>query len=267
MKNNLQADNYDAGTDSVFAFPDHQDRALNLLVGGQYNPSPAHTFHAHMSRKNRFPTMRDRYSYRLGQSIPNPDLVSESSWNFDVGYAFAPGTPFQLNSAVFYSYLSNAIQEVYGVDPDNSAIYQSQNAGNARYYGWEADLTWSPVSGLEAAIQYTLTQRKNLSNPDLHFIDVPRHKFLTHVNVSLFSKVVLRLDGVYNSSRTSTSSGMYGTEAFFRLDIKAAYTILPGLIIEASVRNLLDAAYSYREGYPAPGRQYRLGFRYHMHPR
>jgi iron complex outermembrane receptor protein len=267
LKDNLQADNYDAQTDSVFPFPDHSDRAFNLLAGGRYKLKRSHKFHGHISRKNRFPTMRDRYSYRLGKSIPNPDLISESSWNFDLGYTFDPGEIFQLRSAVFYSYLNDAIQEVYGVDPDNSAIYQSQNAGNAAYYGWEAELAWRPVSALEAAIQYTLTRRENLSNPDLHFIDVPRHKLLGQVHIKPFSNFEFRLDGTYNSPRTSTSSGMYGTEAFFKLDIKASYTILSALSFEASVSNLLDTAYSYREGYPAPGRQYRLGFRYQMHPR
>jgi len=267
LKNNLQADNYDAQTDSVFTFPDHSDRAINLLAGAQYSLGPGHKFNAHVSRKNRFPTMRDRYSYRLGQSIPNPDLFSESSWNFDLGYAFVPETTFQLKTSVFYSYLNNAIQEVYGVDPDNSAIYQSQNTGNARFYGWETDLVWRPVSALETAFQYTLTERENLSNPDLHFIDVPKHKVLAQVNYTLFSRLVLHLDGVYNSPRTSTSSGIYGTEAFFKLDVRATFTMLSVLTFEASISNLLDAAYSYREGYPAPGRQYLLGFRYQMHPR
>ncbi|MEN8202081.1 MAG: TonB-dependent receptor [Bacteroidota bacterium] len=265
LKNNLQADNYDAQSDSVYAFPEHSDKAFNLLAGGQYQLGQLHYLNANLSRKNRFPTMRDRYSYRLGKSIPNPDLFSESSWNFDLGYACIPGSLFQLKTTVFYSYLNNAIQEVYGVDPDNSAIYQSQNTGNARFYGWEADLVWRPVSALKTALQYTLTDRKNLSNPDLHFIDVPKHKVHGHVNYTLFSKLVLRLDGMYNSPRTSTSSGIYGTEAFFKLDIQAAFTVLSVLTLEASVSNLLDAAYSYREGYPAPGRQFLLGFRYQMH--
>jgi len=267
LKNNMQADNYDPVSDSIFAFPEHSDRAFNLLIGGEYQFGLSHHLNTHISRKNRFPTMRDRYSYRLGQSIPNPDLFSETSWNFDLGYAFIRGTPFQVKTSVFYSYLVDAIQEVYGIDPENSAIYQSQNTGNARFYGWEADLLWSPFSALKTAFQYTLTERQNLSNPDLHFIDVPKHKVNGYVNYTLFSNLLLHLGGMYNSSRTSTSSGIYGTEAFISMDFKAAFTVLSVLTFEASVSNFLDAAYSYREGYPAPGRQFLLGFRYQMHPR
>ena len=267
MKNNLQADNYDALSDSISAFQGHTDQSYNLLTGLQYNPGENYNLSVNLSRKNRFPTLKDRYSYRLGQSIPNPGLISEASWNMDLNYAYMPGSNLQIKTSVFFSYLQDAIQVVYGVDPDNSAIYQYQNTGTARFYGWEADLAWQPLKALNTAFQYTLTQRENLSNPELLFTDVPIHKVYGVVDYTLFSKLLLRVGGLYNSPRISTSSGNYKTESFVNFDFKVAYTILEVLTFEASVSNLLDADYSYLEGYPAPGRQIRLGFRYHMHPR
>lgn len=267
MKNNLQADNYNAQSDSISAFPGHTDQSINLLTGLQYNASENHKLSVNLSRKNRFPTMKDRYSYRLGQSIPNPDLVSEASWNMDLNYAYIPGSNLQMLTSVFYSHLQDAIQAVYGVDPENSAIYQYQNTGTARFYGWEADLAWRPLLGLNTAFQYTLTKRENLSNPELFFTDVPIHKVYGVVDYTLFSNLFLQVGGLYNSPRISTSSGEYKTEPFVSFDCKVAYTILGVLTFEASVSNLLDADYSYLEGYPAPGRQIRLGFRYIMNIR
>ncbi len=267
MKNNLQADNYDAQSDSISAFPGHRNRSINLLFGLQYDPFENHHLSVNLSRKNRFPTMKDRYSYRLGQSIPNPDLTSEASWNVDLNYAFIPGSNLQIKTSIFYSHLQDAIQALYGVDPENSAVYQYQNTGTARFYGWEADLTWQPLKALNTAIQYTLTRRENLSNPDLLFTDVPIHKIYGMVDYTLFSHLFLQVGGLYNSPRISTSSGQYETESFVSFDFKAAYTILEVLTFEASVSNLLDADYSYLEGYLAPGRQIRMRFRYHMHPR
>jgi iron complex outermembrane receptor protein len=266
MKNNLQADNYDSQSDSISAFPGHRDQSLNLLTGLQYVPVENHHLSFNLSRKNRFPTMKDRYSYRLGQSIPNPDLISEASWNMDLNYAFIPGSNLQLKTSLFYSHLEDAIQAVYGVDSNNSAIYQYQNTGTARFFGWEADLSWQPLKEMNAALQYTLTQRENLSNPELLFTDVPLHKVYGALDYTLFSSLLLQVGGLYNSPRISTSSGGYETEAFISLNLKVAYTILEVLTFEASVSNLLDADYSYLEGYPAPGRQIRLGFRYRMHP-
>ena len=262
MKNNLQADNYNLQTDSIFPFPGHLDKSFDLLTGLKYEPGKNHRFGTNLSRKNRFPTMKDRYSYRLGQSIPNPNLLSESSWNIDLSYSYVRGTTFQLKTALFYSQLQNAIQAVYGVDPGNSAVYQLQNTGDARFYGWEADLVWRPLTQIKSGIQYTLTERQNLSKPEIMFTDVPRHKFYGFVDYTPFSCVLLKLSGMYNSPRTSTTNGLYGTDSFFKMDFKAAYTIFHSLSIEASINNILDAAYSYREGYPAPGRQYFLGFRY-----
>jgi len=262
LKNSLQADNYYGQSDSIFPFPGHKDRSFDLLTGLQYQAGVYHKLGGNISRKNRFPTMKDRYSYRLGMSIPNPDLLSEGSWNFDLSYAYIPGSRFQLKTSLFYSRLLNAIQAVYGVDSGNSGIYQYQNTGDARYYGWEADLAWVPVSRFRTALQYTLTERENLSNPEIAFTDVPRHKLYGSMDYTLFTSLLLKLSGIYNSPRTSTSSGLYATEPFFRLDFSAFYTLVASLSLEASVRNILDADYSYLEGYPAPGRQFHLGFRF-----
>jgi iron complex outermembrane receptor protein len=148
------------------------------------------------------------------------------------------------------------------VDPGNSAIYQFRNTGNARYYGWEADLSWSPFSASKLGLQYTLTKRRNLDHPDIWFTDVPEHKFYSYIRYTFFSSLELFLSGMYNSSRISTSDGLYHADPFFTMDFNMVYTFGRALSLEAAVTNLLDASYGYVEGYPAPGREFMLGFRY-----
>jgi iron complex outermembrane receptor protein len=264
IRNNLQADNYNETADSIFAFPGHKDKAVNLRMGLQYLISKEHQLHTNLSRKTRFPTMKDRYSYRLGRSIPNPELRSEASWNLDFGYAFIPGTLFQFKTALFYSRLYHTIQAVYGVDPENSSVYQFQNTGDAEFYGWEADLVLHPLSGWQTGLQYTLIKRLNLSNPDIKFTDVPTHKLLVFLRYSLFSRLFLNLNGIYNSPSISSSNGMFQTRAFFTMDFITSFDISGSISLEASISNLLDASYSYVEGYPVPGRQYFLGLRYKL---
>jgi len=262
MKKSLQADNYDAGADSVFAFPGHSDQSFNFLAGLEYDPGERHKFNANLSRKNRFPTMKDRYSYRLGRSVPNPDLLSESTWNADLSYAFVAGSSFRFRTSLFYSQLQNTIQEVYGIDPDDSGVYQFQNTGKARFYGWEADLAWNPVTAMKSGLQYTFTGRENLENPEIRFTNVPRHKVYAFLKYTFFERWWVGISGIYNSSRISTSNGEYGTDPFFSADFKTSLTLFSSLSIDLSVTNMLDAAYSYVEGYMAPGRQYRAGVRY-----
>jgi iron complex outermembrane receptor protein len=264
IRNNLQADNYNETTDSIYAFPGHNDEAANLRIGLRYLITPEQQLHANLSRKTRFPTMKDRYSYRLGRSIPNPELRSEASWNMDLGYAYIPGTVFQFKTTIFYSRLHHTIQAVYGVDPENSSVYQFQNTGDAEFYGWEADLVLSHLSGLQSGLQYTLIKRVNLSHPEIKFTDVPMHKLLVFLRHTLFSRLFLNLNGIYNSPRISSSNGIYQTRAFFTMDFISSFDISPSISLEASVSNLFDADYSYMEGYPAPGRQYFLGLRYQL---
>jgi iron complex outermembrane receptor protein len=264
IRNNLQADNYNETADSIYAFPGHNDEAVNLRMGLRYLISPEQQLLANLSRKTRFPTMKDRYSYRLGRSIPNPELRSEASWNMDLGYAYIPGTVFQFKTAIFYSRLHHTIQAVYGVDPENSSVYQFQNTGDAEFYGWEADLALNHLSSLQSGLQYTLIKRVNLSHPEIKFTDVPMHKLLVFLRYTLFSRLFLNLNGIYNSPRISSSSGMYQTRAFFTMDFISSFDISRSISLEASVSNLFDADYSYVEGYPAPGRQYFLGLRYQL---
>jgi iron complex outermembrane receptor protein len=171
---------------------------------------------------------------------------------------------FQFKTALFYSRLQHTIQAVYGVDPENSSVFQFQNTGDAEFYGWEADLALHPISGLQTGLQYTLIKRLNLSHPEIKFTDVPAHKLLLFIHYTLLSRLFLNLNGTYNSRRISTSSGRFQAGGFLTMDFISSFDISDSISLEASISNLFDASYSYVEGYPAPGRQYFLGLRYKL---
>ena len=260
FKHNLRADDYQAQADSVYPFPGHDDLSFNLLAGLRYDPGEGHGLSLNLSRKSRFPTMKDRYSYRPGKSIPNPDLLAEYAWNTDLGYAYVAGEVMQFRTALFYSRLQNTIQPVHGVDPDNPAVYQYRNTGEARYYGLEIGFDWTPVNGIGIGMQYTYTSRENLNHPGIHFTGVPAHSASGYFGYTLFRMLDARFAGLYNSPRTSTSDGLWKTDPFFTLDFSMVFRV-QSYSLEAAICNLLDRDYSYMEGYPAPGRQFRFGFR------
>ena len=205
--------------------------------------------------------MKDRYSYRLGMSYPNPGLEPESAWNLDAGYAYMQGTRFQFRTSLFVSWLQNTIQPVYEVDAVNSSVYQYRNTGNARFYGIETDLAWSPFRGAEVGMQYTFIERQNLSHPEIRFTDLPRHKASIFLDYSILDMVDLNWSGLYNSPRNRTSDGLFQTDAFFTMDLTAVLR-LHYFTFETGVINLLDTSYSFMEGYPAPGRRVQVGMRH-----
>ena len=262
MRNNIRADNYNAGSDSVFPFPANNDAALNAQIGVEYDFAKHQKVWISFARKTRFATMKDRYSYRLGRSLPNPSLKSESAIHADIGYSVSAGNFLKAEVSVFTSLLNNTIQPVYGIDTLNTSLYQMQNTGKAVFYGIESDIGYSPFASLIAGLQYSWLERKNLSHPELVFTDVPQHRIFGYLKWGKPNLFYILFDSGFNSKRYSTSDGLYVAEAFFLSNIKVSVNIIKAIALEASIQNLFDADYSYYEGYPEEGRNFNVTLRY-----
>ena len=262
LRDNVQADNYDSGNDSIFPFPDNRDAALNAQIGLDYHIAKSQDVRISLARKTRFATMKDRYSYRLGRSLPNPELTSESAFHLDLNYSASAGDFFKSDVSIFCSFPDNTIQAVYGVDPENSSVYQMQNTGSAVFYGLETDIGFMPIPSLVLGLQYTWLERKNQSHPDILFTDVPRHRIFGYVKYEIPGWFYILFDSGFNSERPSTSDGIYVAEGFFLANIKASVILFKAFAIEAGIENLFDANYCYYEGYPEEGRNFSISLRY-----
>jgi iron complex outermembrane receptor protein len=252
FRDNIRADNFDSA---------NRDAALNAQLGAEYHFAKNQDVRISLARKTRFATMKDRYSYRLGRSLPNPELKSESAFHVDLNYSASAGNFLKSEVSLFCSMLDNTIQPVYGIDPDNSFFYQMQNTGKAVFYGLETDLRFMPFNSLLLGLQYTFLERKNLSHPDIMFVNVPQHRVFGYLKYSK-SGFYIVFDSGFNSERPSTSDGLYIAEGFFISNIKASINILKVFAIEAGIGNLFDADYCYYEGYPEEGRNYNISLRY-----
>lgn len=74
-----RAENYNSTTDVITDYDANDNQALNPMTGIVFRQNDWVTWHTNISKRTRFPTMKDRYSYRLGKSLPNPDLLEEKS--------------------------------------------------------------------------------------------------------------------------------------------------------------------------------------------
>jgi len=61
------------------------------------------------------------------------------------------------------------------------------------------------LPSLKAGINYTYIKRNNLSNPSLHFIDVPEHKVFGFLQYQYRDRFSVQANTEYNSTRYSTS--------------------------------------------------------------
>lgn len=254
----IKAQDYNSGTRTVSDFPSNSNNAFNIQGGLEYRPDAVNSFHLSIARKTRFATTKDRYSYRLGTAIPNPDLHAEYAVNYELGYKAAVNNGFNIQAALFYSRIGNTILMVSNVKFDsvrNVWQGQLQNTGKSEYLGAEIGADYQFIPALKAGLNYTYIKRNNLSNPSLHFIDVPRHKFFGYVQYRLRERLSVQANTECDSKRYSTTYGTT-TSSFMLLNASATVLIWKWFSIEAGINNITDRNYSLTEGYPEPGRNY-----------
>ncbi|WP_198520198.1 TonB-dependent siderophore receptor [Flavobacterium sp. 5] len=258
-RENKKAQDYNSTSKVISDYPDAgKSDAINAQIGLFYQLAEAQKLGATVSQKTRFATIKDRYSYRMGTAIPNPDLKPETALNYEVNYTVQFFKELNFQTALFYSSLTDAILSVSNVQPGKS---QMQNFGEAEYKGIEAQLSYSPIQKLNISANYTYLERKNITNQAIHFTDVPNTKVIGTVEYSPLKILKLIANTEFNSSRYSTS---YGTEV-------PDYTLLNGFVsskfskylsIDAGVNNIFDRNYSVVEGYPEEGRNFFVNVRF-----
>jgi iron complex outermembrane recepter protein len=245
----------------VKSFPLEDNQATNyqLAVVGRISEHQEVT--GYLARTTRFPTLKDRYSYRFGTALPNPDLAPEKSWNYGLDYSVKPSNNLKLMASVYQSKLSDVIQQVDNVTP---GVYQFRNTGEATYTGFECSADWKAASWLKAFGGYSYIDRKNDSNPSLRFIDVPHNKISGYLQFFLDKSTWAIVETEYNSKRYSTSDGKYTAGGYGLVNLRANATLSGSFSTQFAVENLFDRNYAVSEGYPEPGRQFVLSVGYSL---
>ncbi len=220
--------------------------------GGQFRFAAYH--------KTRLPAIKDRYSYRMGSAVPNPDLRAERATTGEVGYSSPLGRAGSVDVTAFYTAVTDLVQPFY-LQP---SLFQLQNVGDVRNTGLEAEWRARMARGLQTTLGYWYLHRHAVHDTGVPLLNTPAHSVFAE---AIYSGVPrLQLVGAINgvSSRlVRDDAGAAGTLAgFATIDAKASFALRPGLDAEASGQNLLDENYSLYPGFPEAGRTLRVGLRY-----
>ncbi|NTW54532.1 MAG: TonB-dependent receptor [Chlorobaculum sp.] len=240
-----------------FELEDNQATNAQLAVVGRLDAQQSVT--GYVARTTRFPTLKDRYSYRMGKAIANPGLDPETSLNYGLDYAFRPSGKFSLQASIYQSKLDDTIQQVNNVV---GTLWQMQNTGKSTFSGFENSVDWQPESWLKAHVAYSYIDRQNDSRPDLVFTDVPKHKLNGYVQFLLNRETWLLVESEYNTKRYSTSDGLYTAGAYGLVNLHMNAGLSKSLSLHATVNNLFDRNYEVAEGYPEAGREYVVSMNY-----
>ncbi|NTU91451.1 MAG: TonB-dependent receptor [Chlorobiaceae bacterium] len=242
-----------------FSLEDNQATNAQLAVVGKIDEH--HELTGYIASTTRFPTLKDRYSYKLGKAIANPDLDPEQSLNYGLDYTFRPSGQVTMRASVYQSKLEDTIQQVNNVAYDAATrtwLYQMQNTGKSTFSGFEYSADWQPLEWLKAHVSYSCIDRHNNSNPDLMFTDVPRHRLNGYLQFLVDRSTWVLIESEYNTRRYSTSDGLYTAGAYGLVNLRMNVGLNDALTLHASVDNLFDRNYEVAEGYPEPGREYTL---------
>lgn len=227
--------------------------ANDVQAGLFYDYSKQARFYVTVAKKTRLPSLKDRYSQRLGTYIENPDLQAEKSINYEIGYQGQPWQGANVNSAIFYSDISNKIQSVADVE---GILKQMQNIGEVRSSGFEFGITDALTSWLDLGANYTYINLENVSNsPNAakrRLTNVPKNKFTAHAVIHPTESIDVIAFVEHNSDRWASDT--VELSEFTTLNLKLAYQLKENIAFDAGVNNINDKNYSLADGFPSAGR-------------
>jgi iron complex outermembrane receptor protein len=259
----VQADNLITGT--IMPFAVETNSASNAQIAVSYALDDANRLFAGVSRKTRFPTLKDRYSYRMGSALPNPDLAAERSTNIELGYEGGAGV-FHYRAALFQSRLTDAIDAITLAPTacTSPPCSQLQNIGVQRNRGIELSGDVDLTERLRIAASYTLLDRDNLSRPEVTPTDTPREKLFATISYDFATNWSVVASADSESRRYSSTNAARIAPGFTLYDTRVRWQAHEHIGVSAGVRNITDKRYMYEEGYPEAGRTYtfQIDYRY-----
>ncbi|MBF6651017.1 TonB-dependent siderophore receptor [Methylobacter sp. BlB1] len=232
--------------------------AYNVQGSTFYQIADDLQLHASLARKTRFPTIKDRFSYRLGTALPNPALQPEDALNYELGLDGKALGWLDYGGNLFFSQIDDTIESV--TLPNDSCsrppCSQLQNIGQQENLGVELFATAQINDQWRAHANYTWLDRNNISNPGIYPTDTPRHKIFTYLEYQPVQYLRLLASAEYNGKRYSNTTGTRIAEDFVVGNLKATFIATEQLSAEFGVNNVADQNYAYEEGFPEPGRNY-----------
>jgi len=220
--------------------------------------------HIGFAQKSRFPTIKDRYSYRLGQAIPNPNLDPETVNHFDLGLGGKLNDDrIEWEAGLFYSRIDDAIQRVDNVafTPAGAGLFQLQNVGEVEHRGFEFAIASKWTDTIQTGFNYAWISAENRTNPKINIINVPEHELLLFAKLDLHECFRLIPSFTWADSRVVSSTGKR-VGIYASADVKAEVSLPADVTLGFGVLNLLDRNQQLDEGFPEPGRTFFADVRY-----
>ncbi len=249
-------------------FPARRFSSFNPQAGLFRRLGEAGALHATVARKSRFPTMKDRYTYRMGMGVPNPDLEPEIARHYEVGYVGRLGPQVSVNAAVYFSRVQDTIQSVF-LSP-TATVSQFQNIGDSENRGFDLSVAWAAAARATLRASYGYVRQRTFAilprnTEPVKVTDSPPHSGTWHAELRPARWLSVTPSMEYSSWRYSVADGRGTTRrvgGFTLSHLKVSLRLPRQVSLNAGVENLFDKNYVLQEGYPEAGRTWYGNVRY-----
>jgi iron complex outermembrane receptor protein len=235
---------------------------LNAQVGLFYDFTDAHQVRLTYARKNRFPTMFQRYSTRMGRVLPNPLLGPETAHHVELGYRGVFWNKLTLNSAVYYSRLKGKIVTVPVPNPNVPylSVDFARNLDETGLYGLELTGELYVSAFMSIGASFSLTGY-TINHSEAQIVSLPYypHKSANgYVEFHPASMVALLGRVEYLDERYIDAIGEGTLDAYWLAHLKLTVDVSPHISLSAGIENIFDTYYEISQNAPLAGRTYTL---------
>jgi iron complex outermembrane receptor protein len=231
--------------------------------------TPGLRFQGSLSRRSRFPSLREMFSGALGRFVPNPDLGPERQDLLDLG-ALANGRRWTLAVSGFASWVSGGIEKV--AVSTGTQQFTRENVDRLRTLGLETVATWQPRRGLDLSLQHAVLQARRRVDGVYDGAAEDRPGWLTTVAATWYAApgplLRLEFEGVGPSESadvTDEEDGLHRLTAQVRWNLRVGYQLgrQDGRSLGAEISYRLDNVFNQRldsqVGLPESGRTFLAG--------
>lgn len=247
------------------------DQSGDWLVALSRRLGETQSLELSLSRRGRFPGLRELYSGALGKFVPNPDLASEQQTLGELAYR-REGGRLRLDCSLFAAKLAGAIEKVV-VDHDTGQ-WQRVNLDALRSLGAEAEVALRAGGGVELSAHWLQLAARRRVDGDYagHVEDRPdcvgglRLDWSAPRGLRLGAESTL-LGPRWSADATDDVDGLRQLPAQGRLALLAAWrhylggSGLEDLELRLRLDNVLDSVVESQTGLVEPGRSLQLGLR------
>lgn len=260
----------------LFSTIDLKNHSITGSLSFIYDQTNSLNWHSILSTGFRSPNLDDLAKIRAASgklTLPNPDLMPENTYNFELGLSKTFDGYIQLNGNYFVSYLTNVIvRKKYTLSNGNDSIdfqgkkretYQNINASEGVIHGFHLNVVSDLNSNIsfKSTLNYTFGRNLTDEAPLAHIPPIFGRTNITYEIRRLMTEISINYSGWKDIEDMVTSgedkhdkATEHGFPGWYTLNFNSSFKVNNYITLLFAIENITDNFYHpFASGVPAPG--------------